>query len=108
MSRRAVQTEVNAKGNRSPGWILGSAVKAYLYPGVISHVCKRLDLWMFPVTLLAGLALNFSNSFCDCDFVARLILNLIFSPVTQGCMKVVEVTKRGEFGWVDCAERNIW
>lgn len=51
MSRRAVQTEVNAKGNRSPGWILGSAVKAYLYPGVVrAHIfAKDLISGCFPL-----------------------------------------------------------
>lgn len=31
MVRRAIETQVNGEGNRSPGWILCATVKTYLF-----------------------------------------------------------------------------
>ncbi len=42
MLGRAIQTQINPKGHRSPGWILGAAVKTYLSPTSLSVHLARM------------------------------------------------------------------
>lgn len=71
----AVEAEVDAKGDRSPCWVLLAAVEADLLQG---RAVSFLDLWepliAWAYTLLAGFALSFSKSLSDCCFVARPLI----------------------------------
>ena len=67
---RTIQTEVDAKGNRRPGWILGATIEADLVLHVpLASVCPRSVCRkgedVAGHTLLAGFVLNFSKSLVD-------------------------------------------
>lgn len=82
---RAVQAEVDAKGDRGPGRVLLVAVKAYL------HAFRQ---WKSPSghaenrtvgdTLFAGFAFNFSNILMDSCFGAREVMVAIRRGSARG------------------------
>ena len=71
MIRRAIETEVDTKGNGGPGWILRAAVKAYLLK--LSLDIRGPHAAM-DRTLFAGLLFSFSKIFCDWALVAELMV----------------------------------
>ena len=73
MLGRAVEAEIDAIGHRCPGWVLRTAVEAYLYAGDQS-VCQ-IPCLIAARTLFDGLDLTLSKILKDWDFDARLILS---------------------------------
>jgi hypothetical protein len=65
---RAIQTEIDAKGNRRPGGVFGAAVEADLEGiNTVAHLECFDDRQR---TLLACFCFNFSKIFCDWVLVA--------------------------------------
>jgi len=66
---RAVQTQVDAKGNRCPSWVLSSTIETYLADmRGDSTRCELLH------TLFAGFVFSFSNMRIDSALVAAMIV----------------------------------
>jgi hypothetical protein len=66
---RAVEAEVDPKGNRGPSGILCAAIEAELYEGLAGcggHVEKE-----WGPTRLAGFSLSLAKMFCDSVLLAR-------------------------------------
>ena len=67
--RGAVEAQVDAEWYGRPCWILLTAVEAYLPHSVILQMAETALLTRF-----ADLVLSFSKIFCDCAFVALMVL----------------------------------
>ena len=72
MVRGAIETKVDTKRDRRPGWIFGAAVKTYLSTLSVG-IGKLIMLWKMH-TLFAGLVFSFSKIFCDWALVAELMV----------------------------------
>jgi hypothetical protein len=67
MVRRAVQAQVDAKGDGAPCRVLCAAIETYL--GFMSTSIHRPSA--FELTLFAGFCFSLVKMFCDCVLVAR-------------------------------------